>query len=141
MTRKALWTSLPAYRHTLASRQKHGQKPLKHYTRLKSYVMPRKRSKAMTKRMKIYNQEVKKWLKGKTCAVFPFCVVYQRPNPATQCHHLRGRVGSLLMDKRFWLPVSAEGHNWIHENMEQARKLGFLCAKGQWNNPHTNDSQ
>lgn len=68
----------------------------------------------------IYLKEVKKWVNGKMCAVFP-------RQKATQCHHMQGRVGyadewarenevPLLLDKRFWLPTSDEGHRKITEN-------------------------
>src|SRR5687768_15372187 len=62
----------------------------------------------------VYNSKRKIWIKGKRCAVFP-------DRPATQVHHMQGRVGyadewarenniPLLLDERFWLPVSDEGH-------------------------------
>lgn len=54
---------------------------------------------------------------------------------STQVHHTRGRAGALLTDERFWLAVSAVGHDWIHSHPNEARKLGLLCQKGQWNQP------
>lgn len=51
----------------------------------------------------------------------------------TEVHHLRGRKAGLLRDKRFWMACSRLGHRWIHENVEEARKRGWLCAKGEWN--------
>jgi hypothetical protein len=53
----------------------------------------------------------------------------------SQIHHMRGRLGTLLMDKRGWLPCSTQGHRWIDANKEKARELGFLCAKGLWHVP------
>jgi len=50
-----------------------------------------------------------------------------------ECHHMRGRIGRLLCDSSFWLAVSADGHRWIHENIEKARELGFVCKAGEWN--------
>jgi len=52
---------------------------------------------------------------------------------ATQVHHSRGRLGDLLLDERFWVAVSAKGHEWIHENISHARKVGLICEPGQWN--------
>jgi hypothetical protein len=57
------------------------------------------------------------------------------PLIATQCHHSRGRRGTLLLEKRYWIPVSAEGHSWIDRNPKQARELGLLCQPGQYNAP------
>jgi hypothetical protein len=67
-----------------------------------------------------YNAKRKSWIRGKKCAVFP-------SQNATQVHHMLGRVGyadewarendvPLLLDERFWLPVSDEGHKKITEN-------------------------
>ncbi len=54
---------------------------------------------------------------------------------ATQVHHTRGRIGRLLLDERFWVAVSAAGHEWIHRNIEAARQLGLICERGLWNTP------
>lgn len=85
---------------------------------------------------RIYNARVKVWIVGKPCAVY-------RVIPATQCHHQRGKLGDLLLDERFWIPVSAGGHARIDSNREWARHtfaflqdgraLMLLCAKGQFN--------
>ena len=53
----------------------------------------------------------------------------------TEVHHMRGRAGSLLLDQRYWLAVSKQGHRWIHSNIEKARALGWLCELGKWNVP------
>ncbi|WP_284461592.1 hypothetical protein, partial [Chryseobacterium sp.] len=56
---------------------------------------------------------------------------------ATEIHHMKKRVGfadswarvnniSLLLDTRFWLAASRIGHIWIHDNPEEAKKLGYL---------------
>lgn len=49
-------------------------------------------------------------------------------------HHMRGRLGPLLLDERFWLAVSRPGHDWIHTNPKEAEKLGFIDLKN-WNKP------
>lgn len=58
---------------------------------------------------------------------------------ATQCHHYRGRRGVLLLDKRFWIPVSASGHLWIENNRKIAQSLGLLARAGEWENPAASD--
>lgn len=85
----------------------------------------RRRSARMTKLNARYNAEVEAWLPGRRCAVF-------KDKPATQCHHKRGRLATLLLDKRFWIAVSAAGHAWIDANRSKAMKLGLLAAKGYW---------
>ena len=65
------------------------------------------------------------------CGVMPL-------HRATQVHHSRGRLGALLTDTRYLVPVSVEGHAWIHANPDKARSTSWmgiplLCEKGKWN--------
>ena len=78
------------------------------------------------KSTKEYLKAKQEFLAGKHCAVYP-CF------PAKEIHHTHGRLKKLLMYKRYWLPVSREGHNWIHLNIAEARKYGWICRKGLWN--------
>lgn len=71
--------------------------------------------------------------------VYPKCGVCHQ-NPTVDVHHSRGRLGSLLCDMRFWIPVCRTCHDWIGSNPDAARKLTWngipvLCEKGQWNSP------
>lgn len=111
MSKPALWLNLPNAR-------RRDPKPKRRYIR--------SRSARMTKLTAYYNQEAAAWLPGRRCAVFP-------AKAATQVHHKRGRIATLLLDKRFWIAVSAEGHDFIHNNVSKAMKLGLLAAKGYWN--------
>jgi hypothetical protein len=54
---------------------------------------------------------------------------------ATQIHHSRGKLGPLLIDTRFFVAVSAENHDWLERNKNDARRYGFLCEKGLFNSP------
>lgn len=51
-------------------------------------------------------------------------------------HHKRGRAGTLLLDSRHWAYVCAKCHRWIHANIEDARREGWICERGLWNVPH-----
>lgn len=75
------------------------------------------------------------WIIGKRCAVFPHL-------QATQVHHqisrehnqyaddwARDRGVSLLMDERYWLPVSSDGHDFITNNTELAIQKGFSVLR------------
>lgn len=98
----------------------------------------RKVSPGQAKRMAEYRAKVRPWLREKFCAVFPWL-------DAEECHHQRGRVGPLLMDERYWIPVSRDGHYRINYSPEWARrtfavladprKITLLCARGEWNTP------
>jgi hypothetical protein len=74
----------------------------------------------MQKKLSKYAAKKAKWIKGKKCAVYPYL-------PAVDVHHMSGRVGyadewarenevPLLLDERFWLPVSRKGHTKIENN-------------------------
>lgn len=46
--------------------------------------------------------------------------------PVTDCHHTFHREGKMLLDERYWLFVSREGHDWIGANPNEARSHGWL---------------
>jgi hypothetical protein len=81
--------------------------------------------------------------RGETCPVVNAIdelresAIYGHPccNRLNEVHHLRGRAGSLLLDERFWMAISKQGHRWVHANMDEARKRGWLCSKGDWGRP------
>ena len=57
-----------------------------------------------------------------------------RARRTTDHHHMRGKgFPALRLDTRFWRAVSRWGHDWIDRNREEARKRGWLCARGEWN--------
>lgn len=73
------------------------------------------------------------WLPGKMCAV-------EGNHIATEVHHMKGRVGyadqwakdndiPLLIDVRFWLPVSSYGHKKITDNSAWAEKMGYSLPR------------
>ena len=96
-----------------------------------SEKIPRRRLAAISERMRL---KLSRYFRARqlfllthpTCAVDP-------ERKSVEAHHMRGRLGELLLDQRFWLPVSAEGHRWIHEHPAAARQNGWLCAAGEWN--------
>ncbi len=45
--------------------------------------------------------------------------------PTTDVHHKKGRIGSLLLDQRYWVALSREGHKYVEENPEWAKMNGF----------------
>lgn len=52
---------------------------------------------------------------------------------ATEIHHIRGRVGRLLCDKRFFLAICRPCHNWIGDNGAEARRKGLLAPAQEFN--------
>ena len=96
---------------------------------LKNQVPIKKRSDKMSGLIARYMAQKLIWIRGKKCAVFP-------DKQAIDVHHKQGRVGyadewareqdiPLLLDERFWLPVSRDGHTKIEMNPDWAKKKGF----------------
>lgn len=91
----------------------------------------KKQSDVMAALMRIYIPKAKKFVKGKMCAVL-------KNVPATEVHHSAGRsIESfydewaqernlcLLLDERFWIPVSREGHIEIENRPDWAKLMGY----------------
>jgi hypothetical protein len=90
--------------------------------------------KGMQNKLRAYAVKKARWIKGKKCAVYP-------SQPATEIHHMMGRVGyadewarendmPLILDERFWLPVSHEAHvkitndsKWAWENQYSFKRV------------------
>lgn len=81
-----------------------------------------------------YRRLKRRWLHGRLCA---HCTA-QEPS----VHHQRGRLGELLIDTRFWIPLCFPCHRNVHDRPEVAREikvcvdgkwLALLCEKGEWN--------
>lgn len=85
-------------------------------------------------RLKRYAISKRQWwreVRGKVCPVM--LVIERRSVPVLdKPHHMRGRLGDLLWDVRFFLAVSQQGHDWIHQNIEQARRHGWIAQAGDW---------
>lgn len=102
---------------------------------LPSETLARRRFKPVSdkkrKSDRLYLKLSREWLKDTIDEValmrdLPRCV-------ATCVHHIRGRLGTLKFDKRFWCPTTMENGLWPHRNIAEARKLGLLAQAGDWN--------
>lgn len=91
----------------------------------------------MAKLLQVYTQKKQAWIRGKRCAVFP-------SRPATEIHHAKGKNGyadkwardndiPLLIDERFWIPLSSDGmheaHRLIEENPNWAKEMGYSKSR------------
>lgn len=43
--------------------------------------------------------------------------------------HLRGKVGDLYLDTRYWIPLCANCHRWVNDHPEQAEELGLAESR------------
>jgi hypothetical protein len=44
---------------------------------------------------------------------------------STDVHHMKGRIGDLLLDQAHWLSVCRGCHYWIEMRPQEAKELGF----------------
>lgn len=44
-------------------------------------------------------------------------------------HHMAGRTGDLLTDKRYFKSLCLKHHQWVEENPEKAKKLGLSTTR------------
>ena len=146
MTKPAPWTFTPAGRRILelrgerefanAARRLSLKRAQQDAQRRKAAEKPRQRvrprSAAEQARMDAYRP-----VRDKFLAEHPRCEVvwFGQPccNPSVDNHHLRGRLGTLLCDTRFFLAVCRGCHDKIRMRTEDAVKHGYLPPKGEWN--------
>jgi len=84
-------------------------------------------------RLAEYRNVARAWIKNcQGCAVCQGRATISRP---VHVHHVRGRLGALLTDTRFFLAMHDDCHRWVHEHPDDARKLGLLARQGDWGRP------
>lgn len=44
-------------------------------------------------------------------------------------HHLKGRIGDMLTDKKYWMPACDKCNSWLEQNDLWARQNGFKLSK------------
>jgi hypothetical protein len=102
---------------------------------MKRAKKPRAISSARARQLRVYAKERRAFI-----AANPWCLACQRRQLKTiqkteDIHHAHGRICALLLMKQFWKPVCRPCHDWLREpgNLAQARRLGLMCAEGDWN--------
>ncbi len=82
----------------------------------------RKVSPKMAKALTEYSKLKKQFIKDKICPVMLI--------PATDIHHMKGRSSiELLLDTRYWLAVSREGHRFIEQHPDWAKFHGYSLER------------
>ena len=156
-TKPANWTTTPNGKRLIALRQSarisHRKAHLRRFnasSALRQRKPVRRVSKAYSVSMGEYRKKAHEFVKaavarGETCPVVAaikelhegFRYGWPISNKLVCVHHVRGRGhggrGPLLLDERYWLACSLQGHRWIDANKDEARKRGWLAQKGDWN--------
>lgn len=141
-TKPALWLSLPG-------RQPYSQKAVGQRRGLDHHKTPHKRRgapgaakahgrkpiRAVSKtRGRQWNEYLPK--KQAFLQLFPRCWIAGCGQPS-ELHHVKGRVGKLLLDERHWVPLCHCHHIGalgVHRYHEAAMDKGLLGGMGEWNN-------
>lgn len=84
-------------------------------------------SKARARKNREYEKLKKEW---RSKLINAWCKVCGQPSEKSP-HHVRGRVGRLLCDTRFWIPVCRACHDRIHMNPKWASVNGYMCDWGK----------
>lgn len=98
--------------------------PIGDYTMTKKPTPIPKVSSKEKKRQVAYNALRKEFMKQ-----FPVCQFKECKRPSEHAHHIRGRIGEMLLDTTEWMAVCAEHHLYIHENDKECRELGYLKSR------------
>ena len=48
-----------------------------------------------------------------------------------QVHHMAGRVGALMLDRRYWRALCARCHGWVTDHPAEARAAGLSLHRNQ----------
>lgn len=78
----------------------------------------------LKKDLDAYTEAKRAFLHGKRCAVYP-------SQKASEIHHMMGRIGKLLMDQRYWLPVCRTAHVKITTDSKWAISMGYSIPRNQ----------
>lgn len=119
-------------------RQKKKQRAMKTFEKkpTKARKKPiRSTSKKRAVEIRLYTKERREWLKLERNRVCHICLCVGRatPNPSTEIHHARGRIGRLLRDRRFWVASCRPCRSIPHDNPKWARSVGILAEQKDWN--------
>lgn len=95
-----------------------------HGRALRKVVAPpiKKVAERLQKKLVAYDERRRAFLHNKRCAVYPTL-------PAKEIHHMRGRIGELLLDERWWLPVSHKAHAEITNKPKWAIANGYSLPR------------
>ena len=51
------------------------------------------------------------------------------PRPSQQIHHMKGRLGRLYLDEKFWKALCADCHDYVEKNRDDAKKMELSFSR------------
>lgn len=125
-----LWVSNPKLCKSCAERSKTMLKQTENNGVAKPFKYQTKAIKKVSTKQqllnKAYSAQRKVYLK-----LHPICEVNIEgcAKIATSVHHQKGRIGSLLLDERFWFPTCLHCHAFLESHPEWAKEKGFSLSR------------
>lgn len=133
----------PKFRHGISMRESYKRKllalPPSERHKACCRVAIKRESKGRKAEMRRYNESAAAFFSEPGNDVCLICVKLREDGedillrPATERHHVRGRIGRLLNWRPGQIPCCRGHRLWPHENPARARKLGLPCEPSQWN--------
>jgi len=83
-------------------------------------------AKVSPKRMeenKVYSILREQFLLGKWCAYHGHGCI------PTTVHHAKGRIGTLLLNVKYWVPLCMQAHEWVERNPKEAKEKGLSVSR------------
>lgn len=74
--------------------------------------------------MKLYRDRRDDYFK-----MFPVCEFPECNSTEITLHHMKGRIGDLLCDMRYFKSLCMKHHEWVENNPEQAKKMGLSVER------------
>jgi hypothetical protein len=123
------WNQL---RNNSKEKAKHKKIKYKKYLKLASKVLNAVSERGKEK-TKLYKKARLEYLESHKCceAKLTGCTIptVDYESVGLQIHHKKGRVGELLFDKRYFLAVCQNCHNYIEQNVDFAISNGFSLSR------------
>lgn len=131
---KALWTQLPGAK----AERDPNRKPS-----FGSRMRARQPKEYLRAKRQFFRQHADRhggYLSSSGTSLNSVCDVCHKRHPLS-VHHVRGRVGGLRDDTKFFLAVCFKCHRWIHDNPEAARRRGWIAKAGDWGRQETTNQK
>lgn len=68
-------------------------------------------------------------LRDKYLADHPICEFPGCGSREVTLHHMKGRIGSLLHDKRYFKALCWSHHQWVELNPDEAKRMGLSLSR------------
>lgn len=75
---------------------------------------------------RLYLKRSRQWLEGKACRLHADEGLLHN---AEELHHAKGRIGALLLDERYWVPLCSAAHDFVTNHPTIAEQRGYSVSR------------